>query len=163
MPLGNRTPVLAKAGCVHHGGGYAGGCTATRPARSACSGRIGHSEVVQVVFDPAVVSYQQLLRAFCENRDPTQAMRQHDDIASQYRSAIYATSPGQAALATAGRDAYASALSAARRGPLGRLYPAENYHQQYVETNPRGYCNLHGTGIACSITGTRGLGVSAPQ
>lgn len=123
-----------------------------------------------MVFDPAVVSYQQLLRACCENRDPTQASRQHDDIASQYRSAIYATSPGQAALATADRDAYAGALSAARRGPitteikpLGRFYYAENYHQQYVDTNPRGYCNLHGTGIACSITGTSGLGVSAPQ
>ncbi len=150
--------------------GYAGGITTNPSYEEVCSGRTGHTEVVLVVFDPAVVSYNQLLRAFWENHDPTQGMRQHNDVGSQYRSAIYTTSPEQAALATASRDAYAGALSAAgygqittEIGPLEHFYYAEDYHQQYLDKNPGGYCNMHGTGISCSITGTSGLGVAAPH
>ena len=148
--------------------GYAGGYTPNPTYDEVCSGRTGHAEVVLVVFDRAIVSYQQLLRAFWENHDPTQGMRQHNDVGSQYRSAIYPTDSGQAALAVASRDAYAAALGAAGHGevtteikPLTRFYYAEDYHQQYLDKNPFGYCNMHGTGIACSITGTTGLGIAA--
>ena len=148
--------------------GYAGGYTANPSYEQVCSGRTGHAEVVLVVFDPAKIGYDRLLRAFWENHDPTQGMRQGNDRGSQYRSAIYTTSDPQAALAVASRDAYQVALQDARYGvitteigPLTSFYYAEDYHQQYLDKNPRGYCNMHGTGIACSITGTSGLGVDA--
>jgi peptide-methionine (S)-S-oxide reductase len=148
--------------------GYAGGYTANPSYEQVCSGRTGHAEVVLVVFDPAKIGYDRLLRAFWENHDPTQGMRQGNDRGSQYRSAIYTTSDPQAALAVASRDAYQVALRDARYGvitteigPLTSFYYAEDYHQQYLDKNPRGYCTMHGTGIACSITGTSGLGVDA--
>ena len=148
--------------------GYAGGPTANPTYDEVCSGRTGHAEVVLVVFDPAKISYQQLLRAFWENHDPTQGMRQHNDRGTQYRSAIYTSTDEQEVLATNSRDAYQAALQAARHGPitteigpLRSFYYAEDYHQQYLDKNPRGYCNMHGTGVSCSIAGTTGLGVSA--
>jgi peptide-methionine (S)-S-oxide reductase len=148
--------------------GYAGGYTANPSYEQVCSGRTGHAEVVLVVFDPAKIGYDRLLRAFWENHDPTQGMRQGNDRGSQYRSAIYTTSDPQAALAVASRDAYQVALRDARYGvitteigPLTSFYYAEDYHQQYLDKNPRGYCNMHGTGIACSISGTSGLDVDA--
>ena len=148
--------------------GYAGGYTANPSYEQVCSGRTGHAEVVLVVFDPAKIGYDRLLRAFWENHDPTQGMRQGNDRGSQYRSAIYTTTDPQAALAVASRDAYQVALRDARYGvitteigPLTSFYYAEDYHQQYLDKNPRGYCNMHGTGIACSISGTSGLDVDA--
>jgi peptide-methionine (S)-S-oxide reductase len=148
--------------------GYAGGYTTNPSYEQVCSGRTGHAEVVLVVFDPAKIGYDRLLRAFWENHDPTQGMRQGNDRGSQYRSAIYTTSDPQAALAVASRDAYQVALRDARYGvitteigPLTSFYYAEDYHQQYLDKNPRGYCNMHGTGIACSISGTSGLDVDA--
>ncbi len=148
--------------------GYAGGYTANPSYEQVCSGRTGHAEVVLVVFDPAKIGYDQLLRAFWENHDPTQGMRQGNDRGSQYRSAIYTITDAQAAKAAASRDAYQASLRDARYGaitteigPLTSFYYAEDYHQQYLDKNPRGYCNMRGTGIACSIAGTTGLGVQA--
>ena len=148
--------------------GYAGGITANPSYRQVCTGRTGHAEVVLVVFDPRQISYRQLLQTFWENHDPTQGMRQHNDRGSQYRSAIYSTSVDQRTAAEQSRDSYQAALAANRYGaitteikPLIGFYYAEDDHQQYLDKNPRGYCNMHGTGVACSISGTGGLGVTA--
>lgn len=148
--------------------GYAGGFTANPSYEQVCSGRTGHTEAVLVVYDPSKISYAQLLRTFWENHDPTQGMRQYNDIGSQYRSAIYPTDDEQLERARASRGAYGASLTAAGYGdvtteitPLKALYYAEDHHQQYLDKNPGGYCNMHGTGVSCSIGGTTGLGVSA--
>jgi peptide-methionine (S)-S-oxide reductase len=136
--------------------GYAGGFTPNPTYEEVCSGRTGHAEVVRVVFDPAVVPYDGLLRIFWEHHDPTQGMRQGNDVGTQYRSAIYCDGPAQRAAAEASRAAYQQALTAAGLGPATteildapEFYYAEDYHQQYLAKNPRGYCGLGGTGIRC--------------
>jgi peptide-methionine (S)-S-oxide reductase len=138
--------------------GYAGGFTQNPSYREVCSGRTGHAEVVLVVFDPAVVSYEGLLRAFFEGHDPTQGMRQGNDRGTQYRSAIYTTTPAQAAAAEGVSATFQVALSAARHGaitteiaPAGAFYYAEPYHQQYLAANPGGYCGLGRTGVVCPL------------
>ena len=144
--------------------GYSGGMTPNPTYEEVCSGRTGHAEVVLVVYDPKAISYEQLLKTFWENHDPTQGMRQGNDIGTQYRSAIYTYSDAQERAAYASRDAYAKALSERgmeavtteiREAP--EFYFAEGYHQQYLAKNPAGYCGLGGTGVACAI----GLGVEA--
>ena len=142
--------------------GYAGGYTPNPTYEEVCSGSTGHTEAVLVVFDPARISRDEILRAFWENHDPTEGMRQGNDVGTQYRSAVYASDDAQLAAAEASRDAYQSALSAAGRGeitteirPAGPFYYAEAYHQQYLAKNPNGYCGLGGTGVSCPI----GLGV----
>ena len=144
--------------------GYAGGLTPNPTYEEVCGGRTGHAEVVRVVFDPAVVSYAQLLKVFWESHDPTQGMRQGNDTGTQYRSVIYTTSPDQQAQAEASRGTYQQALSAQRYGeittviaPLDRYWYAEDYHQQYLAKNPHGYCPVHATGVTCPI----GTGVTA--
>ena len=134
--------------------GYAGGVTPNPTYDEVCSGRTGHAEVVRVVFDPAKLSYDDLLRVFWESHDPTQGMRQGNDIGTQYRSIILTTSPEQQAKAEASREAYQRQLSAAGYGeiktsilPLEEYYYAEDYHQQYLHKNPFGYCPLHATGV----------------
>ncbi len=136
--------------------GYAGGYTPNPSYEEVCSGRTGHTEAVLVVFDPAVVGYGELLRVFWESHDPTQGMRQGNDVGSQYRSAIYTFSDEQGRLAAASRDAYQAQLDGAGYGtisteiaPAGPFYYAEAYHQQYLDKNPAGYCGLGGTGVAC--------------
>jgi peptide-methionine (S)-S-oxide reductase len=138
--------------------GYAGGYTPNPTYEETCSGLTGQAEVVLVVFDPAQVSYEQLLKVFWENHDPTQGMRQGNDIGTQYRSAIYATSDEQLAAAQASRDAYAERLATAGYGAItteiaraGAFYYAEPYHQQYLAKNPNGYCGIGGTGVSCPI------------
>jgi peptide-methionine (S)-S-oxide reductase len=140
--------------------GYAGGTTPNPTYEETCSGRTGHAEVVQVVYDPAKISYEQLLKAFWENHDPTQGMRQGNDVGSQYRSAIYTTTPAQAAAALATLEAFQPVVTKARRGqitteiaPLGNYYYAEDYHQQYLSDakNPGGYCNHGPNGMTCPI------------
>jgi peptide-methionine (S)-S-oxide reductase len=138
--------------------GYAGGVTRNPSYREVCSGRTGHAEVVLVVYDPKRVSYADLLRAFWENHDPTQGMRQGNDEGTQYRSAIYATTPAQREAAEASRDEYQRALA---KGGHGRItteiaaeppfYYGEDYHQQYLAKNPGGYCGIGGTGVSCPI------------
>ncbi|MFP2904739.1 peptide-methionine (S)-S-oxide reductase MsrA [Pyxidicoccus sp. 3LFB2] len=144
--------------------GYAGGLTPNPTYREVCSGQTGHNEVVRVVFDPKKLSFEQLLRVFWESHDPTQGMRQGNDVGTQYRSGIYYTSEAQKRAAEASRDAYNKALQA--KGfdaitteivPAPAFYYAEDYHQQYLEKNPGGYCGLGGTGVSCPI----GVGVSA--
>jgi peptide-methionine (S)-S-oxide reductase len=142
--------------------GYAGGYTPNPTYEEVCSGSTGHTEAVLVVFDPARISRDEILRAFWENHDPTQGMRQGNDVGTQYRSAVYASDDGQLAAAEASRDAFQTALSAAGRGEIsaeirraGPFYYAEAYHQQYLAKNPNGYCGLGGTGVFCPI----GLGV----
>jgi len=137
--------------------GYAAGITPNPTYEEVCSGRTGHAEVVRVVFDPAQLSYEQLLAVFWENHDPTQAMRQGNDVGTQYRSVILTTSPEQQAQAEASRDAYQPALTARGYGeittaiqPLETYWYAEDYHQQYLAKNPYGYCPLHATGVAYS-------------
>jgi peptide-methionine (S)-S-oxide reductase len=144
--------------------GYAGGSTPNPTYREVCSGRTGHAEVVLVAYRPSELPLADLLRTFWEEHDPTQGMRQGNDVGSQYRSAIYYTTPEQGEIVRASRDAYAAALAARQRGPItteiaeaGTFFPAEEYHQQYLEKNPGGYCGLAGTGVSCPI----GLGVSA--
>jgi peptide-methionine (S)-S-oxide reductase len=136
--------------------GYAGGLTPNPTYEEVCSGRTGHAEVVRVVFDPARVSYDELLRAFWESHDPTQGMRQGNDVGTQYRSAIYTFGEEQARRAEASREAYQQALSAAGHGRITteireapEFYYAEAYHQQYLAKNPGGYCGLGGTGVGC--------------
>jgi peptide-methionine (S)-S-oxide reductase len=143
-------------GVVSTSVGYAGGRTPNPTYREVCSGLTGHAEVVRVVFDPARVSYETLLRVFWENHDPTQGMRQGNDVGTQYRSAIFAYGEQQKALAEASRGAYAKALRAAGHGDVTteireapEFYYAEDYHQQYLAKNPDGYCGLGGTGVAC--------------
>jgi len=136
--------------------GYAGGITPNPSYEEVCSGRTGHTEVVLVVFDPRRISYRSLLRAFWEAHDPTQGMRQGNDIGTQYRSAIYTRSDEQQDMAETSRRTYEAALSAKGRGPItteiaaaGPFYYAEDYHQQYLAKNPAGYCGLGGTGVSC--------------
>jgi peptide-methionine (S)-S-oxide reductase len=136
--------------------GYAGGPTPNPTYEEVCSGGTGHTEAVLVVFDPEKVSYETLLKTFWEAHDPTQGMRQGNDVGTQYRSAIYATPPEQRRRAEASRASYQQALTAARRGAISTeiadtppFYYAEDYHQQYLAKNPAGYCGLGGTGVAC--------------
>ncbi len=138
--------------------GYAGGPTRNPSYEEVCSGRTGHTEAVRVVFDPEVVSYEDLLRVFWESHDPTQGMQQGNDVGTQYRSAIYYVGDAQRRAAEASRDAFQKALTKARHGtittevaPAGEFYYAEGYHQQYLAKNPRGYCGLGGTGVTCPI------------
>ena len=138
--------------------GYAGGSVPDATYKDVCSGRTGHAEVVLVVFDPAEVTYEELLGVFWENHDPTQGDRQGNDIGTQYRSVIMTTSDAQAAQAAASRDAYQSELRGAGYGPIttqivpmDRLWYAEDYHQQYLAKNPAGYCGLGGTGVSCPV------------
>jgi peptide-methionine (S)-S-oxide reductase len=134
--------------------GYAGGITPNPTYEEVCTGRTGQAEVVRVVFDPSKVTYDDLLTHFWEAHDPTQGMRQGNDIGSQYRSIVLTTSPEQQAAAEASRDRYQKALSAKGYGeiktsivPLGEYYYAEDYHQQYLYKNPYGYCPIHATGV----------------
>ncbi len=136
--------------------GYAGGFTPNPTYEEVCTGRTGHAEVVRVIFEPAVLSYEALLQIFWESHDPTQGMRQGNDIGTQYRSAIYCYGRAQLTAAEASRQAYAKALAAANHGPITteireapEFYYAEEYHQQYLAKNPWGYCGLGGTGVAC--------------
>ena len=144
--------------------GYAGGHTPNANYGEVCSGRTGHAEVVLVVFDPAKTSYDEMLRLFWENHDPTQGMRQGNDVGSQYRSAILYTSDAQREAADRSRAMYEERLRESGFGqittevaPLGDFYYAEDYHQQYLAKNPNGYCGLGGTGVSCPV----GLGASA--
>ena len=143
--------------------GYAGGHTPNPTYEEVCSGRTGHNEVVLVVYDPKKISYEKLLKTFWENHDPTQGMRQGNDVGTQYRSGIYATTPAQKKAAEEskamfGKALAASALARSRRRSLDAppFYFAEDYHQQYLAKNPMGYCGLGGTGVSCPI----GTGVS---
>ncbi|SHE65834.1 peptide-methionine (S)-S-oxide reductase MsrA [Streptoalloteichus hindustanus] len=145
--------------------GYAGGHTPNPTYEEVCGGRTGHAEVVLVVFDPARVSYEELLRVFWEAHDPTQGMRQGNDVGTQYRSAIYYADDEQRAAAESSRDAYQQALTAAGHreitteiAPLRDFFYAEDYHQQYLSDakNPHGYCGIGGTGVSCPV----GLGVA---
>ena len=138
--------------------GYAGGFTANPGYQEVCSGRTGHTEAVLVVFDPQATTYDQLLRLFWENHNPTQGMRQGNDVGTQYRSAILYTSEAQKAAAEASRAAYGERLRAAGHGDItteiaaaGPFYYAEDYHQQYLHKNPMGYCGLGGTGVSCPV------------
>jgi len=144
--------------------GYAGGHTPNPTYEEACSGLTGHTEVVLVVYDPTKIPYARLLKTFWESHDPTQGMRQGNDVGTQYRSAIYAASDADLMEAKASEQAYAAALAANRRGAITTeiekappFYFAESYHQQYLAKNPNGYCGLGGTGVSCPI----GLGVAA--
>jgi peptide-methionine (S)-S-oxide reductase len=134
--------------------GYAGGTTRDPTYEQVCTGLTGHAEVVRVVFDPAVIPYQRLLQAFWESHDPTQGMRQGNDIGTQYRSVIYTTDAAQLAEAQASRDQYQTALTAAGRGSITtqvqmapEYFLAEDYHQQYLAKNPNGYCGIGGCGV----------------
>ena len=145
-------------------GGYGAGLTPNPTYEEVCSGRTGHTEVVKVVFDPAVISYEALLKTFWENHDPTQGMRQGNDVGTQYRSGVYPVSEAQAQIAEASRAAYQAALSARGLGritteilPAPEFFYAEDYHQQYLAKNPNGYCGISGTGVTCPI----GVGISA--
>jgi peptide-methionine (S)-S-oxide reductase len=141
--------------------GYAGGYTKNPTYEEVCSGKTGHTEAVLIVYDPAKVSYEDLLRVFFEAHDPTQGMRQGNDIGTQYRSAIYTTSAEQTRIATMTRDAYNAELRGkgynevttelAPLGDAGNFYYAEDYHQQYLHKVPNGYCGLAGTGVTCPI------------
>lgn len=143
-------------GVTHTSVGYMGGFTPNPTYEETCSGRTGHTETVRVAFDPTLTSYEALLRIFFENHDPTQGMRQGNDIGTQYRSALFTASPEQEAVAQRVRDEYTAAFSAAgfgaittEIGPAGPFYPAEAYHQQYLVKNPGGYCPIHATGVTC--------------
>ncbi|TDD11541.1 peptide-methionine (S)-S-oxide reductase MsrA [Nonomuraea deserti] len=145
-------------GVVTTAAGYQGGHTPNPTYDEVCSGLTGHAEVVRVVFDPAKVSYEELLKLFWEAHDPTQGMRQGNDVGSQYRSAIYYHSPEQQKAAEASRDAYQKVLKQAGYGdittelaPAGPFYFAEDYHQQYLYKVPHGYCGIGGTGVSCPV------------
>ena len=138
--------------------GYAGGLTPNPTYEEACGGRTGHTEAVLVVFDPKIVSYEELLKTFWEGHNPTQGMRQGNDTGTQYRSAIYTYGEAQAKAAQASRSAYEAALKGRGFGPVtteikpvGEFYFAEDYHQQYLAKNPGGYCGIGGTGVTCPI------------
>ena len=140
--------------------GYAGGTTPNPTYEEVCSGRTGHAEVVLAVFDPARVAYADLLRVFWETHDPTQGMRQGNDVGTQYRSALYCFDDDQRELALASRDSYQAALDAVGYGAITTaieaapaFYYAEHYHQQYLAKVPNGYCGLGGTGVGCNISG----------
>jgi peptide-methionine (S)-S-oxide reductase len=176
-PDGTRTAVFALGcfwgaekdfwqtpGVVSTAVGYTGGFTPNPTYEEVCSGRTGHAEAVLVAYDPSRVGYEQLLRVFWEHHDPTQGMRQGNDVGTQYRSAIYAADAEQRAAAEASRDLYQARLRDAGYGDItteiadaGPFHYAEAYHQQYLAKNPRGYCPDHSTGVACPI----GLGVTA--
>jgi peptide-methionine (S)-S-oxide reductase len=139
--------------------GYQGGFTENPTYEEVCSGRTGHTEAVLVVFDPEQISYEDLLRVFWEGHDPTQGMRQGNDVGTQYRSAIYTSSDAQSETAARSRERYLQALRAAGHGgeitteivPAGPFYYAEDYHQQYLHKVPNGYCGLGGTGVSCPV------------
>lgn len=144
--------------------GYAGGYTPNPTYKETCTQLTGHNEVVRVIYDPVVVSYEQLLKLFWEGHDPTQGMRQGNDVGSTYRSGIYTYTEAQAAAAEASKAVYQEALTKAGRGtitteilPVPEFFFAEDYHQQYLQKNPNGYCGIGGTGVTCPI----GTGVSA--
>ena len=144
--------------------GYAGGHTPNPTYEEVCSGRTGHTEVVLVVFDPKKIPYEQILKTFWENHNPTQGMRQGNDVGTQYRSAIYTFGDAQRQAAAASKATYQKALAAKGLGaitteiaPSAEFYFAEDYHQQYLAKNPAGYCGLGGTGVSCPI----GAGVTA--
>jgi peptide-methionine (S)-S-oxide reductase len=144
--------------------GYQGGQTPNPTYEETCSGRTGHTEAVLVVYDPSLISFESLLKLFWENHDPTQGMRQGNDMGTQYRSAIYSTTDEQLAAARQSREVFQEALTRAGKGtitteilPAGPFYYAEPYHQQYLDKNPNGYCGLGGTGVSCPI----GLNVPA--
>jgi peptide-methionine (S)-S-oxide reductase len=145
-------------GVVSTAVGYAGGHTENPTYKEVCSGGTGHTEVVRVAFDPTKVRYEELLRLFWENHDPTQGMRQGNDVGTQYRSAIYCYDDEQRRLAEASRDAYQGALAAAGHGAITTeialappFYFAEEYHQQYLAKDPTGYCGIGGTGVRCPV------------
>ena len=138
--------------------GYAGGSTPFPTYEETCTGRTGHTETVQVVYDPAKISYADLLKVFWEEHDPTQGDRQGNDVGTQYRSAIFTTTEAQAADVERTRAAFEEGLRAAGHGPIttevapaGPFYYAEDYHQQYLHKVPHGYCGLKGTGVSCAI------------
>ncbi|MCZ7376835.1 MULTISPECIES: peptide-methionine (S)-S-oxide reductase MsrA [unclassified Micromonospora] len=140
--------------------GYAGGITKNPTYEETCSGRTGHAEVVQVVYDPSKINYEDLLKVFWENHDPTQGMRQGNDVGTQYRSAIYTTTDEQRTIAESSRDAFQPIVTRAGKGeitteiaPLGSYYFAEDYHQQYLAPtkNPNGYCNHGPNGLSCPV------------
>jgi peptide-methionine (S)-S-oxide reductase len=148
--------------------GYSGGFTPNPTYDEVCSGRTGHAEAVLVVYDPAAISYEQLLKAFWEGHDPTQGMRQGNDLGSQYRSAIYWTTEAQRDAALASKQTYEKMLIASGHDPItteieqaraggDRFYYAEEYHQQYLQKNPGGYCGLGGTGVSCPVGLATGL------
>src|ERR1700741_1675374 len=144
--------------------GYAAGMTPNPTYEEVCSGRTGHNEVVLVVYDPKKVSYETLLKTFWEGHNPTQGMRQGNDVGTQYRSGIYVTTPAQRKAAEESKAMYGKALAADRYGPItteiveaGPFYFAEDYHQQYLAKNPGGYCGLGGTGVSCPV----GVGLKA--
>ena len=145
-------------GVVSTAVGYAGGYTKNPTYEQVCSGRTGHNEVVRVIFDPKVVSYAELVRLFFEVHDPTQGMRQGNDVGTQYRSGIYPESAAQRAVATRMREEFDARLVAAGYAPITTeivdspvFYFAEAYHQQYLDENPNGYCGLKGTGVSCPL------------
>jgi peptide-methionine (S)-S-oxide reductase len=145
-------------GVVSTSVGYAGGYTPNPTYEEVCSGRTGHTEIVRVFFDPAQVSYDALLKTFWERHDPTQGLRQGNDIGSQYRSAIYCIDDAQMTAAEASRERYQRGLDAAKLGPITteirpapEFFAAEDYHQQYLAKNPDGYCGLGGTGVVCVV------------
>lgn len=144
--------------------GYAGGFTENATYEEVCSGKTGHNEVVRLIYDPSVISYDALLQTFWEGHNPTQGMRQGNDIGTQYRSGIYITSDAQKAAALESKKMYEAALHKAGYGMVTTeivdapvFYPAEDYHQQYLAKNPNGYCGIGGTGVTCPI----GVGVSS--
>ncbi|MEU4715471.1 peptide-methionine (S)-S-oxide reductase MsrA [Micromonospora purpureochromogenes] len=154
-------------GVITTSAGYAGGTTPNPTYEEVCSGMTGHAEVVQVVYDPAKISYEDLLKVFWENHDPTQGMRQGNDVGTQYRSAIYTTTDEQRATAEASRDAFAPIVARAGKGeitteiaPLGNYYFAEDYHQQYLAPtkNPNGYCTHGPNGLSCPVGVARTTG-----
>ncbi len=138
--------------------GYSGGVTPNPTYEEVCSGSTGHTEAVLVAFDPTKISYEELLRRFWEGHDPTQGMRQGNDVGTQYRSAVYWLDEAQRTAAEASRDTYAAQLKASGYGEItteiakaGPFYYAEDYHQQYLQKNPGGYCGLGGTGVSCPV------------
>jgi len=144
--------------------GYAGGHTPNPTYEETCSGQTGHTEVVRVVYDPETVSLDTLLKLFWESHDPTQGMRQGNDVGTQYRSAIYVSDEADLKLVHDSQKAYQTALTAAGRGDitteiktLDAFYPAEDYHQQYLAKNPGGYCGIGGTGVSCPMPGAHAL------
>jgi peptide-methionine (S)-S-oxide reductase len=148
--------------------GYASGFTPNATYEEVCGGRTGHLEAVLVVFDPAKTTYEQILQLFWENHDPTQGMRQGNDVGTQYRSAILWTTDGQRAAAESSRQAYAERLRGAGYPDItteidqaGQFYYAEDYHQQYLAKNPYGYCGLGGTGVSCPVGLASGAGADA--
>jgi peptide-methionine (S)-S-oxide reductase len=143
--------------------GYQGGHTPNATYEEVCSGRTGHTEAVKVVYDPKAISLETLLKTFWEEHDPTQGMRQGNDVGTQYRSAIYTTTPEQAEIVARSKQGYENALRNKGLGPItteiapaGPFYYAETYHQQYLAKNPNGYCGLNGTGVSCPV----GVGIA---